>query len=151
MKLKQKTTCFVCDLDGTLCDVSKRRQFVATYPKNWEAWNAGVPYDEPNLPVLEVVNALGKVHDVVLVSGRGSEYRAETVEWLKRHRVTYSRVFMRDFKDSRPDYIIKAELADEVEKEFTILGVFDDRKSVVDMWIKRGIFVFDVAQGGGDF
>jgi hypothetical protein len=58
---------------------------------------------------------------------------------------------MRAAGDFRPDDEIKSELADEVEKTYKILGVFDDRKRVVDMWIKRGIFVFDVAQGSGDF
>jgi hypothetical protein len=58
---------------------------------------------------------------------------------------------MRKEKDNRNDAIIKSEIADEIEKEYNILCVFDDRKRVVDMWINRGIFVFDVGQGKGDF
>jgi hypothetical protein len=58
---------------------------------------------------------------------------------------------MRAFEDFRADDEIKSELADQVEKDYRILGVFDDRKRVVDMWIKRGIFVFDVSQGQGNF
>lgn len=151
MKTKDKIPCFVSDLDGTLCDVRHRRQWVATNPKNWDAWNAGISEDEPNNAVLEVLWGLAKRWDIVLVSGRGSEYRQPTIDWLRKHGVHFSNLYMRAEGDFRPDDEIKAELADQVEKDYRIVGVFDDRKRVVDMWIKRGLFVFDVAQGKGDF
>jgi hypothetical protein len=151
MKLKDKTPCYVFDLDGTVCNVKHRRQWVATQPKNWDAWNAGISEDVPNAPVLDVLHTLSGSFRIILVSGRGSEYRQATEDWLKKYRVPYDVLFMRAAGDHRPDNEIKSELADEVEKDYKILGVFDDRERVVDMWIKRGIFVFDVAQGGGDF
>jgi len=151
MKLKEKPACFVCDLDGTLCNVTHRRQWVATSPRNWDAWNAGIEYDKPNNVVLEVLWGLSDRWDIVLVSGRGSEYRQPTIDWLRKYGVRFTSLYMRAEGDQRADNIVKSELADEVEKTFRILGVFDDRKKVVDMWIKRGIFVFDVAQGKGDF
>lgn len=151
MKLKEKPSCFVFDLDGTVCDVKHRRQWVATQPKNWDAWNAGISEDTPNVAVLETLIALSEKFDIVLVSGRGSEYRQATVDWLRKWGVKYSDLFMRPAGDFRSDDDIKSELADEVEKTYKIMGVFDDRKRVVDMWIKRGIFVFDVAQGKGNF
>lgn len=151
MKLKEKLHCFVFDLDGTVCDVRHRRQWVATKPKNWDAWNAGISEDTPNVAVVETLRALSKSHDIVLVSGRGSEYRAVTVDWLRKHEIHFSDLFMRQANDHRPDDEVKSELADEVEKTYKIVGVFDDRKRVVDMWIKRGLFVFDVAQGQGNF
>lgn len=151
MKLKDEILCYVFDLDGTLCDVSHRRQWVATNPKNWDAWNAGISEDLPNFPVLQTLQTLSRHFFIILVSGRGSEYRTQTEEWLEKHNVRYAELFMRAAGDFRPDDEVKAELADEVEKTYKIVGVFDDRKKVVDMWIKRGIFVFDVAQGKGDF
>ena len=151
MKLKEKSHCFVFDLDGTVCDVRHRRQWVATKPKNWDAWNAGISEDTPNFPVLSTLGALSQTYHIVLVSGRGSEYRQVTENWLRRWHVKYSDLFMRPANDHRPDDEVKAELADEVEKTYKIVGVFDDRKKVVDMWIKRGLFVFDVGQGQGNF
>jgi len=151
METKDKFPCYVFDLDGTLCDVSHRRQWVATDPKNWDAWNAGISGDKPNMPVLTVLHRLSNVYDIVLVSGRGSEYRQPTIDWLRKHGVHFSNLYMRAEGDFRPDDEVKAELADQVEKDYRIEGVFDDRKKVVDMWIKRGLFVFDVAQGKGDF
>ena len=151
MKQKDKFPAYVFDLDGTLCDVKHRRQWVATKPKNWDAWNAGISEDKPNMPVLTALHLLGDVYDIILVSGRGSEYRQPTIDWLRKHGVHFSNLYMRAEGDFRPDDEVKAELADEVEKTYKIVGVFDDRKRVVDMWIKRGIFVFDVSQGQGNF
>ncbi len=143
--------CFVFDLDGTLCNVHHRRQWVSTKPKNWDAWNAGIAQDVPNFTVLSTLNSLRRSYNIVLVSGRGEEYRKPTEKWLRRWQVGYDELFMRKANDHRPDDEIKSELADEVEKNYKIVGVFDDRKRVVDMWIRRGLFVFDVGQGKGDF
>ena len=151
MKLKDKVPCYVFDLDGTLCNVSHRRQWVTTKPKNWDAWNAGISEDVPNAPVLDALHTLSGSFRIVLVSGRSSEYRVQTEEWLKKYRISYDALFMRATYDFRADDEIKSELANQVEKNYHILGVFDDRKRVVDMWIKRGIFVFDVSQGQGNF
>lgn len=151
MKLKDKIPCYVCDLDGTLCDVSHRRQWVASNPKNWDAWNAGISEDKLNVPVYEAISALSMAFPIILVSGRGEEYRKVTEEWLEHYDVIYQELFMRAANDIRADDEVKAELADEVEKTYKILGVFDDRQRVVRMWRSRGIFVFDVSQGMGEF
>lgn len=148
-----KRNCFCFDLDGTICDVLHRRQFVATKPKNWNAWNAGMVSDTPHLPVQKVFQALRQDQDVdlIIVSGRSDDYKEQTVKWLSDNEIFYDEIFMRKYKDNRDDAIVKSEIADEIEKTHNILGVFDDRQRVVNMWIQRGIFVFDVAQGQGNF
>jgi predicted secreted acid phosphatase len=154
MKLKDKPQAILFDLDGTLCNVHHRRQYVATKPRNWDAWNAGIINDNPNLQVLEVFNALKDRFPIFFVSGRSDDYRDVTIEWFEKHGIfesDYNGLLMRKCGDHRDDAIVKGELADEIEKNHKIFAVFDDRKRVVDMWVKRGIFVFDVGQGKGDF
>jgi hypothetical protein len=146
-----KPNVYLCDLDGTLCNVSHRRQYVATKPRNWDAWNAGLVNDKPNLAVLGIITSLTYYYPLIFVSGRSDDYRKQTEEWLEKYDISYNALYMRKYKDHRDDAIVKGELADEIEKEYNILGVFDDRKKVIDMWISRGIFVFDVGQGKGDF
>ena len=150
MKLKA----IIFDLDGTLCDVKHRRQYVATKPRNWDAWNAGIANDNPIPQVLEVFNALKDRFAIFFVSGRSDDYRDVTVQWLEKHGITeydYNGLLMRKYKDHRDDAIVKGEIADQIEENYNIFAVFDDRKRVVDMWINRGIFVFDVGQGKGNF
>ena len=107
--------------------------------------------DKPNLAVLGIITSLTYYYPLIFVSGRSDDYRKQTEEWLEKYDISYNALYMRKYKDHRDDVIVKGELADEIEKEYNILGVFDDRKKVIDMWINRGIFVFDVGQGKGDF
>jgi uncharacterized HAD superfamily protein len=146
-----KPNCIVVDLDGTLCDVSRRRQYVATKPRNWEAWNRSIINDRPIPQVLEVLNALKDRFPIFFVSGRSDDYRKQTEEWLEKYDISYNALYMRKYKDHRDDAIVKGELADEIEKEYNIFAVFDDRKRVIEEWLRRGYFVFDVSQGKGDF
>ena len=149
-----KPNCIVMDLDGTLCDVSCRRQYVATKPRNWNAWNAGIINDRPIPQVLEVLHALKDRFPIFFVSGRSDDYRDVTLKWFEKYGIMehdYNGLLMRKYEDHRDDAIVKGELADQIEKDYKIFAVFDDRKKVIDMWINRGVFVFDVSQGKGDF
>lgn len=149
-----KHNAIVFDLDGTLCNVRHRRQYVATKPRNWNAWNAGIVNDTPIPQVLEVFNALKDRFPIFFVSGRSDDYRDVTIQWLEKYGITeldYNGLLMRKYQDYRDDVIVKGELADQIEKSYKIFAVFDDRKKVVDIWINRGIFVFDVSQGMGQF
>lgn len=147
-----KPEVFLCDLDGTLCNVNHRRHWVVTKPKNWKSWNAGISQDTPNEAVLKVIQCIVPHHSLFFVSGRSEEYRRVTEEWLEKYNVGYDGLFMRKEKDNRKDSIVKSEIADQIEKDYRIIGVFDDRKSVIDdCWIKRDVFVFDVGQGKGNF
>lgn len=150
--MKPKAILF--DLDGTMCDVKHRRQYVATKPRNWDAWNAGIINDKPIPQVFEVFNALKDRFVVFFVSGRSDDYRDVTVKWLESQGITdidYNGLLMRKYKDHRDDAIVKGEIADQIEENYEIFAVFDDRKRVVDMWVNRGIFVFDVGQGVSNF
>ena len=147
-----KPDVYLCDLDGTLCNVSHRRQYVATKPRNQDAWNAGLVNDKPNLAVLGIITSLTYYYPLIFVSGRSDDYRKQTEEWLEKYDISYNALYMRKYKDHRDDVIVKGEIADEIEKEYNILGVFDDRQKVIkNTWLSRGIFVFDVGQGKGDF
>ena len=148
-----KRNCFIFDLDGTICDVRHRRQYVATKPRNWDAWNAGLVNDKPHRAVQMVYQALRSSYetDLIIVSGRSDDYMNQTVNWLTDNEIFFDEIYMRKYKDHRDDSVVKGEIADEILKTHNILGVFDDRQRVVNMWIERGIWVFDVGQGQGHF
>ena len=145
---------FICDLDGTLCNIEHRRCFVATKPKNWNAFFGGIDNDTPNLPVLHIVQLLTprNGHRLVLCSGRSEWRRPETVSWLDKWQVGYNALYMRKDKDYRSDDIVKLELLEKMREDgYNPIAAIDDRKRVCEAWIKAGLFVFDVAQGKGDF
>lgn len=149
----QRQKCIIFDLDGTICDVSHRRQYVATKPRNWDAWNKGLVNDKPHQAVKFVYQVLRNQYDadLIIVSGRSDDYKEQTIKWLTDNEIFYDEIYMRKYKDHRDDSVVKGEIADEIQKTHDIICVFDDRKRVVDMWIERGIWVFDCGQGQGQF
>ena len=147
----------VFDLDGTLANIEHRIGFVRSKPKNWAAFDAGIPHDKVNEPVVRVFNALyNEGHTLIFASGRSEHSRQATVEWLIKHDLWspgHSKLYMRKANDFRGDDIIKREILDEIIADYGKKPdmVFDDRPRVVRMWRDAGIFVFNVYQGEEDF
>jgi phosphoglycolate phosphatase-like HAD superfamily hydrolase len=145
----------VFDLDGTLANIEHRLHHVRSKPKNWAAFDAGIPNDKVNLPVAEAFHSLSAARNtIVLASGRNERSREATVDWLIDNNLhTWDKLYMRPADDFRGDDIVKREMLDQIISDFGKKPdmVFDDRPRVVRMWRDAGIFVFNVYQGEEDF
>lgn len=146
--------CF--DIDGTLANCQHRVHFVRTNPKNWKAFDAGIPNDTVITQVAKIFEQfINTDHDVILASGRNEDSRAATERWLLDNNIQhYQKLYMRKSNDYRSDVIVKQEiLLNEIVPDWGKKPdmVFDDRPGVVQMWRDNGIFVFDVYQGTEDF
>ena len=146
----------VFDIDGTLANIDHRLDYVRSKPKNWAAFDAGIPNDKVNYPVAEMFWALDAVgqHTIILASGRNERSRQATVDWLRKNSLgNYAKLYMRKADDFRSDDIVKQEILDQIVAEYGCKPdmVFDDRPRVVRMWRDNGIFVFNVYQGEEDF
>lgn len=138
----------ICDLDGTLCDITHRRHFVAGEKKDWKSFFANVKDDALNAPVAELLDTLAADgHHILLVSGRPiTPCGIPTEDWLLNHEIAYDHLFMRQGGDHRSDVIVKQEILDHLPKD-RIDYVLDDRDSVVKMWRDNGLFCMQVAPG----
>lgn len=161
-----KGTVFV-DIDGTVADLSHRRVYLQSHPKNYPAFEKGIPLDAPIPHIIEAVRALYSAGwTVVMCSGRSENTRGATEAWLEKHGVPYHALFMRKAfevnadgspviarsgkpkPDHRRDNIVKAELLAEARAAgYDPDIVFDDRNQVVEMWRANGIPVVQVAEG----
>ena len=146
----------VFDIDGTLANIEHRLDYVRSKPKNWKAFDAGIPNDKVNPHVAEVFHSLRDAgHDIVFASGRSERTRDATVAWLDANGfwAVSSHLYMRKADDFRGDDIVKREILDEMTRAWGRKPdmVFDDRPRVVRMWREEGIFVFNVYQGDEDF
>lgn len=107
--------------------------------------------DLPNPPIVMLVQALvlhPGVQAIVLVSGRDESARAATLAWLSRMNVPFDSLNMRAVGDGRPDSIVKREILEEcIVRDYSVLGVIDDRASVVEMWRSSGLTCLQVAPG----
>ena len=156
-----------CDIDGTIADLTHRRVYVASKPKNWPAFERGIPHD---LPIQNIIDAVNELYDagwtVVMCTGRGAQNKDVTVAWLEKYGVKYHAIYTRALyevdedgepkltrkgklqRDHRRDDIIKEELLMQARADgFDPDIVFDDRNQVVDMWRRVGVPCVQVAEG----
>jgi predicted kinase len=131
-----KRRAFIVDLDGTLA--------FNTTNRGWYDWDA-VDRDTINKSLLHILRSLK--HEVILfVSGRDGVAREKTEKWLMDNGFPMKfnpedyKLFMRAVNDNRSDDIVKEEIYDNlIDREFDVIGVFDDRLSVCKMWHKKGL------------
>ena len=144
----------ILDIDGTVANAERRKHWIATQPRNWKAFFADIEEDELIEPVAEVIKHLAKTYDIVVCTGRAEEYKPGTIRWLRKHfpDIAFSAFYFRKDGDYRDDTVVKKDMLDQMRLDgFNPVMAFDDRQKVVVMWVENGIFVFDVAQGKGNF
>ena len=132
----------ICDIDGTLAIKGDRD--IYDYSK--------VHLDTPNLPIVHLLQTLGKEREVVFVSGREDSCLGKTRRWIAENTGFYCvesvRLLMRKTGDMRKDSIVKREIFEEhIRDKYQIDYVLDDRDQVVEMWRSLGLAVLQVAEG----
>lgn len=134
----------IFDLDGTLANIDHRLHFVKDGNKNWDAFYKACPDDEPIEAMIELARMCDDAgHTIVISSGRSENVREETIAWLEKHGVVYSRLFMRPDNCFTPDQALKKAWLDEglFGPKENILFVVEDRDRMVQMWRGQGLTV----------
>lgn len=143
-------SCVLFDIDGTLALIDHRRPFLDSDKPDWRTFNSKMGEDTPNHPVVELYRTLwdSQKYQLILVSGRGEEYRKITETWLTWNLIPFEELLMRPTSDFRPDTEVKQEILDQLRSEGKeIAFVVDDRNSVVEMWRRNGITCLQCAEG----
>lgn len=137
-----KKDCMIFDLDGTLAIMNGRGPF------DWHR----VHEDGINPAIFEIYQSMSFSKkmmgiDFIIVSGRSEESMKLTKQWLETYAIRYDGIYMRKKGDYRKDSIVKEEIWNEIEKEYNIICMFDDRNQVVDHARSLGHTVLQVAEG----
>lgn len=128
----------VVDMDGTLALMGDRSPYDVSK----------CDQDPPNIPVLQTILKWQQTHKIIVMSGRTDDGKSKTESWLQKYGVNYTGLHMRSLGDMRKDTIVKEEMyRTYLEGKYNVIAVFDDRKSVVEMWRSLGLTVFQVAEG----
>lgn len=130
---------WIVDIDGTLASHAHRGPY--------EMEKLGT--DEVNVPVFEVVRALyAASFKIILVSGRDSKWRPDTIKWLRAHSIPHDALFMRGEGDMRGDDIVKLELFNRhIRRRYRVFGAIDDRNRCVLLWRLLGLTCLQAAPG----
>lgn len=151
----------IFDIDGTLADVTHRVHHLLKEPKDWDAFKKGHQGDTPLPPsiILEGMRLLKTKTPlrIIYLTGRSEDEREATVEWLYRSSSANlwpgadkinKDLFMRPEGDWTGDDVFKEKILHElIATGHNILFVIEDRKRVVDMWRRNGIFCLQCADG----
>lgn len=144
-----KKPAIICDLDGTLCNVSHRVHHVVQKPKNWDAFYGAMCHDEI-IPAVELLLRTFEetTTQVIFLTGRPDNYRNDTIGWLENHDFFDTVLFMRVAGDKRTDDIVKREIYErDIAPYYNVQFVLEDRSRVVRMWRELKIPCFQVADG----
>ena len=147
---KRKAVIF--DIDGTLTDTSHRQHFMQQEPKDHDSFHAAAK-DDPPIPEIVKLCQICFMHysHVFFITGRPESVREQTVAWLREHLdfpIYHQILFMREDKDHRPDNKFKREVYEKnIEPEFDVQFVVEDRKMCVDLWRELGLVCLQCAPG----
>lgn len=134
-------TAIIVDIDGTVADMAGKRG-----PYDTSKYHL----DEPHHDIISLVYTLEERHgyDIIFLSGRSEDFRAETEAWLDKNMLDRKALYMRPSGDTRNDAIVKDELFEKyIAGKYNVDFVIDDRDRVVDMWRAKGLRCLQVADG----
>lgn len=138
----------LCDLDGTVADLTHRLHHIQSKPKNWDAFYAACKDDGVYENIANLVKFLGDADcHIIYVSGRREGTRKDTRTWLDNNKFPPGALLMRSDGDFREDYIVKREIFERELKAYNIWFVLDDRDQVVKMWRELGLTCLQVKSG----
>jgi hypothetical protein len=146
----------VCDIDGTLTKVGDRLKCLEQTPKDWDSFYARCGEDEPNYPIIEMMEHFesSKAFDVILLTGRRESCKGTTKTWLYMNadKLYLSYILFRKDGDHRHDVEVKPELlfnfmeSQELDAS-DIAFILEDRTSMVKKWRELGYTCLQVADG----
>lgn len=133
----------ICDLDGTLADISHRSAY-DTSDK--------ILRDTPNELLVYMLTAM--IQDmgirILFFSGRKQKAFEPTYQWLTNLFDEDSfALHMRHDDDNRKDFIVKYEMFQGCVESVggNVLAVFDDRPQVTDLWKTLGLPLYSLDKG----
>lgn len=144
----------LCDLDGTLADITHRLHYVNGEKKDWKGFFEHMMLDTPRIEVVDMLLKYEEEgYEIIFVSARPDNYRAFTRDWIvntafKGYEISKT-LIMRQAGDKRPDTEVKYGVLQKYFKKpgYKIHCVIDDRPSVIRMWRENGVEVIDVGKG----
>lgn len=129
---------YIFDIDDTLSNTEHRQHLAVR--GDWEAFYAEQGKDTPT-PLVRILNTLACTSKIILLTGRPERYRDQTLEWLRKHNITFDYLKMRPTnKTFIKDAVLKESIyCKDIKPFYEVLAVFEDRKQCVDMWRALGL------------
>jgi phosphoglycolate phosphatase-like HAD superfamily hydrolase len=137
----------IWDLDGTLSDDKARAHFVEVErgrARDWKSYFDAIDTDPPIAASMEVLRAMHAAGlRILFLTGRPEYTRPKTVRWLEANGLTeYDALIMRPDGEYRPAGFFKADVVEELRREYELVCAFEDRIDVAEQLRQAGVPVF---------
>ena len=139
----------ICDVDGTIAEISHRLKYMTGPEKNWNKAFSLIPQDSVRQEILDQLNQ--DINDgchIVMVSARSESNREATENWFRANRIPFTTLLMRNNGDFRDDVEVKRDILNKFFIRDRIVKVYDDRLRVIQMWEEEGFNVVNCNVGG---
>lgn len=146
-----KRKAIIVDMDGTLVDVSGIRHYVkdtikkdGNYKKrsnrDFDSFHKASLFCPAIWPTLDQVHGYWQSrYDILIVTARSTRYEKTTRDWLHKYAVAYTKLFMRQDGDYRPDREVKEDILKQILDFWDVSHAIDDNPNVIDLWHEYGI------------
>ena len=146
-----KPSAYIFDVDGTLANVDPYLHYVRGSNRDYDAFHEASIDALPNVEVVEMLNnAVSDCHAILVVTSRKEKYRGLTSMWMAINNVRSHALFMRSDEDNRPDYEVKKDILDKINKHWTVLHAVDDNPNVIRLWQDHGISTTKIGTWDGN-
>ena len=143
-----KRKAIICDIDGTILDISHRLHWVKGKDTNWEEFlrEDNILKDTPIPMTIEIIRNLNRNYPILFVTGRNKGIEDITIKQIRHYcKLREFYIFTRTDGDHRPDTEIKEELYHKhIEPYYDVKCVFDDKTSVVNLWRSLGLLTYQI-------
>jgi hypothetical protein len=135
-----KPTAHIYDVDGTLANVDPYLHHVRGSNRDYDAFHEASIHALPNYDVVQMLNdTVADGHHVLIVTSRKEKWRGLTSMWLAINNIRSHSLFMRADDDHRPDYEVKKDILDKINRQWDVLHAVDDNPSVIRLWEENAI------------
>lgn len=130
----------VFDMDGVLSDASRRQHYLERSFQDWESFFEACGDDELIDEVARLLDVLDDELRIVLLTARPIRVQPQTLGWLKRYKLRWDVLIMRDYGDYMASREFKRLTVDELRAfGFELRLAFEDDARNVRMFHEEGI------------
>jgi hypothetical protein len=146
-----KPKAHIYDVDGTLANVDPYLHHVRGSNRDYDAFHEASIDALPNMEVVEMLNnAVADQYAILVVTSRKDKWRGLTSMWLAKNNLRSHALFMRADDDNRPDYEVKKDILDKINRHWNVVHAVDDNPNVIRLWKENGIPTTKIGTWDGD-
>ena len=138
----EKRKAWIFDMDGTIVNIDSiytiLNEMMAQDPQGlylmFKEYHEKALDCPPNQEVVQMLLDAKKDFDILIVTARGEEYKAETSLWLEKNNIPYDALFMRPAGSLESDANIKNTIYLNILNDWDVEHAVDDNPDIIKLW-----------------